>query len=536
MNFVTKDEISDDIDYELLGETPITLEDKMNIKIVTDGIATYSATSPTAWNFDDVDINDITFIRCEMSKENGYYEITSNSIPTEPTAWYQSYIEFLITGLKIGKSYKLIFDLTDRFNSDTQKVTYGTFTMWDSVSGGESLILSWGIRENERTIEFTPTTEVCRCRYYPAKNITPILGWTGNFTKMYINYADASEELTEIYNESGSFENDITLQSIPAKVTIISEPVATVYRKSPTDITLTKAGEPADAKVVGERLKTIKSYLPLYGRTIVNFGDSIFGNAQPPVDISTYLAEKTGATVYNCGFGGCRMSQHVSAWDAFSMYRLADSIANNNYTMQETALESTEVDLPDRFTPSVERLKSIDFSKVDIVTIAYGTNDFTSNIAMDNEENPFDTTTLAGALRYSVEKLLTAYPNIRIFVLSTAYRFWIDTENDNAFLYDSNTFTNTKNVKLLDYNAKLKEVAEEYNLPYVDDYNIGISKHNRSYYFSATDGAHHLETGRKLIASHLAGALTNAPNATPSKIELVNDVLNALPTWSGGAY
>jgi hypothetical protein len=49
---------------------------------------------------------------------------------------------------------------------------------------------------------------------------------------------------------------------------------------------------------------------PLAGKTIVNFGDSIFGKRRPPNDISTEIARLTGATVHNCGFGGCRMSAH----------------------------------------------------------------------------------------------------------------------------------------------------------------------------------------------------------------------------------
>ena len=77
----------------------------------------------------------------------------------------------------------------------------------------------------------------------------------------------------------------------------------------------------------------IKTYTPLKGKTIANFGDSIFGNRRPPNDVSTALAEITGATVYNLGFGGCRMAKHDTNWDPFSMYRLADSIATNDFTV-----------------------------------------------------------------------------------------------------------------------------------------------------------------------------------------------------------
>ena len=271
--------------------------------------------------------------------------------------------------------------------------------------------------------------------------------------------------------------------------------------------------------------KDLPIFAPLAGKKIANFGDSIFGNARPPEDVSTHLAKRTGAEVLNCAFGGCRMSQHVGHWDAFSMYRLAYAIANNDYSLQDEALN-----YDDRTSYAEEPLaliKATDFSTVDILTIGYGTNDFTGNNTLDNSENPLDTSTVCGALRYSIEQLLTAYPNLRIVILSLTYRFWAD--DNNVYTEDSNSRANGKGDTILNYNAKLKEVAEEYNLPFIDNYNIGIGKFNRSQYFSATDGTHHQIEGRKLIAERLAGALNNVPNTTPSKTELVKAVLASLP-------
>lgn len=251
--------------------------------------------------------------------------------------------------------------------------------------------------------------------------------------------------------------------------------------------------------------KALPIFAPLAGKKIANFGDSIFGNARPPEDVSTYLAEKTGAEVLNCAFGGCRMAIHnqLGHWNAFTMVNLAQAIASGDYSVQDEALNYD--DRTSYAEQPLSVIKVTDFSTVDILTIAYGTNDFTSNIPLDNSENPYDTATLAGALRTSVESLLITYPNLKIFVLSTMYRFYID--ENNEFTEDSNTKVNSIGLKLGDYNAKLKEVAEEYNLPYVDDYNIGIGKFNRYQYFNVNDGAHHKETGRRLIAEHLAKQL-----------------------------
>ena len=244
---------------------------------------------------------------------------------------------------------------------------------------------------------------------------------------------------------------------------------------------------------------------PLDGKTIVNFGDSIFGNRRPPNDISTEIAKLTGATVHNCGFGGCRMSSHSSTqFDAFSMYQLANSIANNDWTLQDTAVSQMGWGMPKYFPEALTLLKSIDFSKVDIITIAYGTNDFASAIGLDNAENNKDTKKFAGALRYSIETLLNAYPHLKIFVCTPIYLFWLD--DSGNFLEDSDTKV-YYGQKLTDYVAKVKEVAEEYHIPYIDNYNIGMNKYNRSLYFPATDGTHPLPKGGNLMAAHIAKKL-----------------------------
>ena len=261
----------------------------------------------------------------------------------------------------------------------------------------------------------------------------------------------------------------------------------------------------AKAEIKKEALPSvfdIKATKKLYGKTIVNFGDSIFGNARPPKDVSTMLAELTGATVHNCAFGGCRMSQHTGHWDAFSMYRLADAIATNDWSLQDEA-----INYDDRTSYAEEPLailKSLDFSTVDIVTIAYGTNDWNTG-KIDNDNDLYDTTQFGGALRYSIERLLGVYPHLKIFVLCPTYRFWMD--DNGEFTEDSDTKI-TSSRTLLEYIELANEIAKDYHIPFVDNYyELGINKYNRMHYFPSTDGTHHNENGRKLIAEHIAKEL-----------------------------
>lgn len=259
-------------------------------------------------------------------------------------------------------------------------------------------------------------------------------------------------------------------------------------------------------KQVGYLTSDIINLHPLNNKVIVNFGDSIFGNKRHPDDISTHLAQITGATVYNCGFGGCRMSAHNTNWDAFSMYRLAEAIATGDFSVQDAVDVSSVSEMPSYFIETRNLLKSIKWNDVDIITIAYGTNDFTASVDIDSETNIYDTTTFAGALRHSIEKLLGTYPHLKIFVCGQTYRFWMD--SSNVFTEDSDTKINANGVKLTDFVQKTKSVSNEYHLKFIDNYfDLGINKFNRSHWFPATDGTHHNKLGGKLIAEHMANEL-----------------------------
>lgn len=250
---------------------------------------------------------------------------------------------------------------------------------------------------------------------------------------------------------------------------------------------------------------------PLKDKVIVNFGDSIFGNFDAPDDISTKLAELTGATVYNCGFGGCQMAKHSSEYYyPFSMCCLADAIVSGDFSLQEEALKRAKNDvnrtgsLVIKFPTTLAMLKQIDFKKVDIITIAYGTNDWQRGIPLDHDTSKLDTNCVAGALRYSVEMILTKYPHVHLFLCSPMYRFW--SNPDGSFNYDSDSPISAVNgVLLADIIEIERKVAKEYKLPFIDYYyELGINRINRLHYISSADGTHPNLSARQLMAAHMA--------------------------------
>ena len=206
--------------------------------------------------------------------------------------------------------------------------------------------------------------------------------------------------------------------------------------------------------------------LPLSGKKIVNFGDSIFGNFRESygdnMSISAMIAERTGATVYNAGFGGCRMekSDDHGVWKWFSMEALADAIATGSWTAQDEALVEGAGTLLSYFGDTITMLKGITWSEIDVITIGYGTNDFTGNVTEQNFKTALDN---------SIETILTAYPNIKIYVISPMFRWWAADDG-------SDTHENTSHNTLVDFVGWCKTESDKYHVGYIDTYtNLGIN-------------------------------------------------------------
>lgn len=261
----------------------------------------------------------------------------------------------------------------------------------------------------------------------------------------------------------------------------------------------------------------------LADKKIVIFGDSIIGATRDQTSVPAYAAAYTGATIYNVGFGGCRMSIHPTAgYAAFSMWALADAIATNTWTTQDAQASSGA----DYFPEQLALLKSIDFSTVDEIVIHYGTNDFAANVQIDNGSNTTSTSTVCGALRYSIQKILGAYPKIKIFVSLPIYRMW------NSV--GAETYTNGLGKKLPEYNAAMQTVAESYNLPAIDGYGkLGINSLNDSAYSS--DGTHLNDLDRQIFGQLIGGCLISgegSPSGGDAPVQSVNGSTGAIKTTS----
>ena len=221
---------------------------------------------------------------------------------------------------------------------------------------------------------------------------------------------------------------------------------------------------------------------PMNGKRVVVFADSIAGLYRAGWPLM--LQEKTGALVYNCGFPGCRMEllngQDAAGTNPFAMCSIVDSILSGDWSAQEASpLYSSS----QWVAASLALLKTIDFTDVDIVLIAFGINEL--GYPQDDSQNPTNKYTYAGATRYSLNTLMGAYKQLGVCLLAPTYCYNVDGSGQDTDTYQHPTYGG----KLTDNVETLKDVAEEYKVPFINMYyEMGINKVNKEVYY--VDGTH----------------------------------------------
>ena len=226
----------------------------------------------------------------------------------------------------------------------------------------------------------------------------------------------------------------------------------------------------------------------LDGVKIITIGDSITGMSNQTYP--SYLAS-LGAEVTNVGVSSTDM-----AWDTnVCASGVADVLAK----------KKTSADISTNYTGSQineERfaaMDSADITKTDVVTILYGTNDWSGNVDIANPRNPKDITTVTGGLRYAIETLTAANPNIKIVAIAPFYRnVWDGVPNHCADVTE-----NRIGYKIADYGNAIGKVAEEYsNVYFFDAYaESGINRYNADHYLS--DGLHPNGAGHAALANKI---------------------------------
>ena len=469
-------------EYELKGSTPqylagvdtrynivLDIKEETAVSIVSDTVADLS----TAEN--------IGFDGATETYENGIYTITSKG----GGLWFRHRKRFEIGGLTPGEEYRIMYDTTGVKQTNTDKDFYATLSAHDVTDPNLPNVFTEqiSIYGDVKKFDFTaPSTRIIVYLNAVSSDMTTFEGVQIQYRDIWVNKKSASVLRTEIYKKNVTTSKQLVLNDINGGLTIDAVPGTDVYVQT----------------IEEQQTPSILS-----GKTCVCFGDSITGNYAKLFDYPSVIAAKTGMTVVNGGFGGCRMAKHPSdMYDAYSMYRLADSVASGDWSVQDAVADAVaEAGSPMYAADHINELKALDWNKVDIVTILFGANDFTGGVGLESDSDPLSTTHYKGAARYSIEKLLTAYPKLRIVLLSPLYHYkTVDGET-----VDTDTYTSGGN-KMSDFIEALEEVAKEYKLPFLDMYNtLGINKLNRK--DMLPDGAHPSSAGIERIGESISARL-----------------------------
>ncbi len=309
----------------------------------------------------------------------------------------------------------------------------------------------------------------------------------------------------------------------------VSEQVSSVESKEESEESpvASSSEESSDVSSEEANVKVEHNYeklTSLEGLKIVNFGDSIFGGFRQESgdrrSISSMLAEKTGATCINTAISGMTLAYNWFYQDYFSMHSMARYIKNGDFSPMETAFQKNAADNK-TIEEVLQTLKQIDWSTVDVITVAYGTNDYGSvavpitgneesykskyfTQAHANKDQPDACTesTFDLAIRYTISAIHEAYPQIRIVMITPVHRFDMTADVKNDLGYT-----------LSDYVERMKSISEEMGVACLDLYNeCDIQEATEDKYFG-TDKVHPNLQGREAMADYIATHLLDALNS-----------------------
>lgn len=249
----------------------------------------------------------------------------------------------------------------------------------------------------------------------------------------------------------------------------------------------------------------IRSGDKVYEPQIVVLGDSIMGQVRDETSVSEKLSVLTGKEIFNGALGGTCMSRINTerriayTKDSLSFTAISRAAALNDFGPQQTTI--VRENATEHFPEVIDDLEKIDFSKVDILLVQYGVNDYHAGVLIDDPEDPFDEYTFNGALRSAITFWRENYPDIRIILLTATYS-WYGYESKTCEEKDEGGGI------LEDYvNAEIR-IAEEMNVEIIDLYH-DLYPHevwdDEKIYTG--DGLHPNEDGRQLLAETIAAYL-----------------------------
>lgn len=236
--------------------------------------------------------------------------------------------------------------------------------------------------------------------------------------------------------------------------------------------------------------------------TVLMIGNNPISDCTDENGIPALVADSTKAEVYSAGFSDTCLAAANSeysadyALDAFSLSYLTKAMCDGDYLLQDNALSAGVVNQD--YAASLDVLKNMDYSKVDVLVFMYDANDYLQRRNLYDENNAYNTGTYTGALRASATQIAEAYPHIRIIFMTPSFASVVNEDGS----YSSGDTTNLGCGTIPNYLLFSIDVANECMFTVVDNYYGTIFEDIAADYLS--DNIHLNEKGRQAMAARLA--------------------------------
>lgn len=241
--------------------------------------------------------------------------------------------------------------------------------------------------------------------------------------------------------------------------------------------------------------------------TILFLGNDSITFDQGETGVASQVSSLLAANVINCGYPSSTVALKNAEFsedypmDAYSFKSVADSIVSEDFSLQEK-YEGSFDDYT--YTGSTDRLKNVDFDKVDTIVIYYNAQDYLNLRIGMNPDNEYDPITYRGALNAGIKEIQEKYPYIRIVCMSftMCYAYEKDGSLVSGDRYDFG------NGKLTTYLQFMIDVSGERGVSFIDNYYGTIHEDNSSEWM--LDNIHVNADCNAYVAKHFADAIYGA--------------------------
>lgn len=248
------------------------------------------------------------------------------------------------------------------------------------------------------------------------------------------------------------------------------------------------------------------------GLNIVLFGNAPFADDRGKENsLPAMIEELSGGTVYNCSISGSYAAAENSYLDpaynpkdAFTFYWM--SILACHGKVKDFYGQAVRI-LGDSAPPEAlevqKTLATLDFSEIDVIAVMYDATDYLLGRPVADVEDASDFQQFTTNIAAGLDLIQSTYPHIRIIVLSPAYAF-ADQIDENGEYISSDIYLYADH-PLSYYAYREALVCAERSISFVDNiYNTFNEDNAKSY---LTDNLHLNEAGRRKIAERFNTAL-----------------------------